>query len=444
MVNQENSRAAVQKLPWAEIIKFYIPLAAAAMIMLGSVNVVNSALSRTPNPQIALAAFAIAYSYAEMVSAPCFSGMNMMITLGRDRVYFLATFKFMLKVTGVAIIVIGLLAFTPIGRFVALYLGGASIDLFNDIQVVWRWALIVPVIFLVMSVSRSVLLTERATSHIAIARTIRLIVMLALASFLPRLNSLSGATIGTLIIICGMGTESLIATIPAIRMFKKWPTEPTADIPKKDYPPTQKAAFKFLSPLMITSLMWGVTKPILFAGLARMNNPELTIATYRVASTFIWLFMGFIEDNVKQVTVAFLRNTANSKIIIKFSVIVSLTVVGIIILTAVTPFGEWVITNVIGVDKTIAMGCLAPILVLSVYPIILTVQEHFQARLLIKGDTKPIGFAKVMNIAAMGITVFAIAVVAPNTGPMAGAIALTAGMAVDALLIRYFALKFRA
>lgn len=439
-----NSQQADKPLTFAEILRFYLPLATAAVIMIGSVNVVNSALSKTPNPQAALAAFAIAFSYAEMISAPCFSGMNMMITLGRDRKYFLNTFKFMIKVTAVAMCFIGVLAFTPVGKFVALNIGGASLDLYKDITTVWRFSLILPLVYLVLSTSRSVLLTEQKTIYVTIARGLRLVVMLTFAAFLPLLKGLSGAAIGVLIMLAGMGTEGLVALIPAVILFKKWHTEPK-DVPEKNYPPTQAAVLKFITPLMVTSLMWGISRPLLYAGLARLNLGELSIATYKVANNFTWLFMVLVQDNVKHITVAFLRNNPNhKKNIVKFSAIASLAVTVLILISVFTPIGEYLLTNVIGVDKSMAVACTAPILVFAFYPILLTLEEHYQARLLLKGETKPIGFAKVLNIVAIGITVFTIAAIYPNMGAVTGSIALSVGMLVEALIVRHYAVKFRA
>lgn len=445
MSQNEQTIASSKQLTWLEILKFYLPLAAAAMIMIGSVNVVNSALSRTSDPQSALAAFAIGFSYAEMIAAPCFAGMSMLITLGKDKVYFMNTFKFMIKIMVIAILFIGVLAFTPIGRFVAIHLGGATEHLFDQIQEVWKWSLLLPIIYTSIAVSRSVILIEKSTYYVTIARFIRMGVMLVFASVLTSMNTFAGATIGTFIMLAGMSTEGIIGAIPAIRYVKRWTKTAGGEIHTKPYPPTQQAALRFVSPLIITSLMWGVSRPILFAGLARMENPELTIATYRVATNFIWLFMVLVEDNVKQMTIAFLREYADQqKTIIKFSAAISILVVIIILISALTPFGNWVITNVIGVEPTIAIGCMAPILVLSVYPIVQTVQEYYQGRLLLIGETKPLGFSKVLNIITMGIAVFVIAFIWPHIGPAAGAIALTLGMVTEMITMRHFAIKFRA
>ncbi len=433
------------KLPLSEILKFYFPLAAAAMIMIFSVNVVNSALSSTPNAKTALAAFAIGFSYAEMMSAPCFSGMSMLITIGRDRVYFNNTLKFTFKIMLVSLSGILLMAFTPFGKFVALQLGGASLELYTQIRNVWLWTLILPITYLGISTSRSIILVEKATMFVTLTRLLRLIVMFGLAAVLPRMALLNGATIGVLIMLGGMITEAIGGIIPAIYFYRKWPETPGPEVPEKAYPPTQKAAFRFLGPLIITSLMWGVSRPILYAGLARLANPELTIATYKVATEFIWLFMVFVEDNIKQVTIAFLRNHPEHKnTIIRFTIGISLTVIAAVLFTSLTPFGTWMITNVIGVNKNIALGCAAPMLVLAFYPAVQAIQEHFQARLLLKGRTEPLGIAKVCNIIVMGTTVFTLAAFWPQVGPAAGAIALAVGMTTEMLIMRYFALRLHA
>ena len=142
-----SSVAAVKddRLSYLTILKFYLPLAIGSMVMMGSSNIVNSVFSRVPNPQTALAAFTIGLSYAEMVSVSTFAGMSMLVTLGRDRAYFLNTALFMLKIVLACTVLVGLMAFSPIGEFVATKLGGAAPDLLEDIYTVWRWALLIPI-----------------------------------------------------------------------------------------------------------------------------------------------------------------------------------------------------------------------------------------------------------------------------------------------------------
>jgi len=90
------------------------------------------------------------------------------------------------------------------------------------------------------------------------------------------------------------------------------------------------------------------------------------------------------------------------------------------------------------------MQCLPPILIFATYPLLQVIQEHFQARLLLKGITAPLGVAKACNIATIGISIFVIASFAPQIGAAAGAIAYASGMAIDMLLLRFFALRNNA
>ncbi|MFP4457536.1 MAG: hypothetical protein ACLFPS_07745 [Clostridia bacterium] len=425
-----------------EILKFYLPLAAAAFIMMGSNNIVNFALNKTENAQAALAAFTVAFSYAETIAAPCFSAISMYITLGKDRVYFLNTLKFTFKILLVATFIISLFAFTPIGEYIAVTFGGVTKAMLKEVKDVWKLTIFLPLIYLSISTSRAVLLIEQSTIYVTISRMIRLILMLIFAMIVPRFNLIQGAAVGAVVMLAGMTVEVFANAIPAYSKFKKWPKTPDETVHKKRYPPTQKSALKFLTPLIVTSLMWGLGRPILYSGLARMTNPELTIATYRVATSFVWLYIVFVEDNVKQITVAFLsKYTDQAKKLIKFSSLVCAFVVIAILLSIITPFGKLVLEKAIGVNQEMANLSILPILILALFPIIQTVLEYHASYLLIEGRTNPLGFAKVINIITMSITIFILAITSPHLGATAGAIALTTGFISEMIIIRHYAKK---
>jgi hypothetical protein len=425
-----------------EILKFYLPLATAAFIMMGSNNIVNFALSKTVNAQAALAAFSVAFSYAETVAAPCFSALSMYITLGRDKKYFLNTLKFTMNILIIATIIIVAFAFTPIGEYIAVTFGGVTKTMLKEVKDVWKLTIFLPLIYLAISTSRGVLIIEKSTIFVTISRMIRLLVMLVFAILIPRFGLFTGAAVGAAVMLAGMTVEVFANVIPAVIKFRKWPDSSDTSVHKKRYPATQKAALKFLTPLIVTSLMWGLSRPILYSGLARMNNPELTIATYRVATSFVWLYIVFVEDNVKQITVAFLSKYADqAKQLIKFSSIVCALVVISIILSVITPFGTIVLEKVIGVETEMANLSLLPILVLAFFPIVQTILEYYAAHLLIEGRTNPLGFAKVINIITMSLTIFILAILAPKLGAAAGAIALTTGFISEMIIVRHYAKK---
>ncbi len=430
-------------LKYKEILKFYLPLATAAFIMMFSNNIVNSVLSQTVNPKAALASFSVAFSYAEMIAAPCFSGLSMYVTLGKDRTYFKNTMIFTLKVLAVATATLFIFTFTPFGEYIATTYGGATSHMMREIKEVWKFALLLPLLFFLMATSRAVLLTERATYFVTISRLVRLLSMLALSITLPSLNIFSGATLGTIVMMGGMAVEVVASVIPAIILYRKWPSTPDHTIMQKPYPATQKAALKFLAPLMVISFMWGISRPILFSGLARMDNPELTIATYRVATNFIWLYIVFIEENTKQLSIAFLSKYKHeAKKVISFITKTCLIVVAAILLTALTPFGRIILENVIGVEPEMAALSTLPILALAIFPILQANQEFFQANLLLGGKTNYLGYGKVLNIIIMSSSIFMIAYFYPQIGAVAGALAMIAGMGFEMIFLGYFTKKF--
>lgn len=425
-----------------EILKFYLPLATSAFIMMGSNNIVNFALNKTVNAQAALAAFSVAFSYAETIASPCWSALSMYITLGRDKKYFLNTFKFSLKILAVSTFLTLIFAFSPLGEYVSVTFGGVTPAMLKEVKSVLRWLVALPLVYLTISTTRAVLLIEQSTIYVTISRGLRLIIMFILAISLPRVSFVTGAAVGAVVILTGMSVEGIANLVPAIRMFNRWSDTPDESVHQKNYPPNQKAALKFLTPLMITSTLWGLSQPILYSGLARMSNPELTIATYRVASNFVWLYIIFVEDNIKQITVSFLsRYKDQAKQLIKFSSIVCAFVVIAIILSVVTPFGRIILEKVIGANQEMAELSMLPILVLALFPIIQTILEFYSSYLLIEGNTNPLGFAKVINILTMSVVIFTLAVLWPTLGATAGAIALTAGFFNEMIVIRYFAKK---
>ena len=75
------------------------------------------------------------------------------------------------------------------------------------------------------------------------------------------------------------------------------------------------------------------------------------------------------------------------------------TVVSLLMATAaVTPFGPWLMTNVIGVDPTIAAVSRWVLLSFSLYPVLRAWQEMYWGVLMAKRRTNLISVGKGINL----------------------------------------------
>jgi hypothetical protein len=419
----------------AELLRFYAPLAATTMFYAIIFNVMNSAMARTAEAAAALAAFAVGQSVADMLAVPAGSGHQWLIARGRDRKSFMAGLRVMFQIIGLVTALLTLAAFTPAGRWLYQGILGAPETLSGGIVAVIRVCLPLGFIFTLRGASQSVLMLRRQTHLMTIGVCIRLGYVFLAAMVFGKLPW-HGAAIGGLIWVTSMFVEGSFDFLMARRLFRELPEGPADGAA----PPEAARIWRFLLPLIATSLLWSFGKPVLNMGMARSLQPETSMAVYQVAWNAAWLLIAYVQGSFRQVIVVFWNDETTLRSLQRFAVRLAVTVSTLMLTLTLSGVATWFLRSVVGAAEEIVQASRGVLMVMSTLPLALVATEVCIGRLLRNGTTEAIGVAKGANLACMSVAAFGLAALAPGLNAMIGALGMLAGVAGE-LAVGYLAVR---
>jgi len=424
-------RAAVSA---GEILRFFVPLAATTMFYAVIFNVMNSAMARTTEAAAALAAFAVGQSVADMLAVPAGTGGQWLIARGRDKRSFAAGLRVMFQIIGGVSVLLVLAGWTGFGPWLYHTVLGAPLHLSDGIRTAIRVCLPLPVVFTMRGASQSVLMLRKQTHLMTMGVVIRLAYVLAAAPLLVNLP-VHGGAIGALIWVSGMTVEALFALLMAVRLHRGLPPEPAEGVV-----PKPARIWRFLLPLIATSLLWSLGRPMLNLGMARSALPELSMATHQVSWNAAWLLLAYVQGGFRQVVVVFWNDGPSLRALQRFAARLAAGVSVLMLFLVLSGVAGWFLREVVGAADDIVAASRLPLLVMSIFPLSLVATEVCIGRLLRNGTTGAIGLAKGANLGAMILVSSLLATFAPGLNAMIGALGMLGGVASE-LAVAYLATR---
>jgi len=415
----------------AEILRFHAPVAATILSYAIVFNILNSAMARTAQAAAALAAFAVAQGLIDLVASPAGMGNQWIVARGRDRASLKVGVRVMAQMVATVTILIALIGWTPVGRFVYFDFFGAPEHLFDSINGAVRACVLMPVLWALRNAGQAILMLRRQTQLMTAGVLVRLAWVWTASTWLLRVPAIGGAVMGGILWISGMGVEATFLVLAARRHIRALPAAPDAD----SLPATPGRIWRFLLPLMASAILWALGKPLIIAAMARTADPETSIAAYQVAWHAAFLLLS-VQADFRQAVVVFWNDAASLKALTRFGywlgAVISLVMLGL----GVSGGAQWFLRVVLGTPSSLAAVGGRLFLILGLLPLLWIISEIYVGRLLRNGTTAAIGSAKVVNMAVMIATVFGLTFAAPGLGPLTGAIALVAGHSAELLTLR--------
>lgn len=418
------------------LLSFFLPLAASSMMMMGSHSIISSALARTANAAVALAAYSVAQSVSVIFESPCHNIRRMAIALLDDKASYNAVRTASLAIFAIVLSSVLLIAYGPLGPFIFTKLLGISNELYPEVISTFRLFIVFPVVSTLRAFYQGLIIKRRKTYIITINMILRLILMVIVAQVLPRVPGIPGGGVGAILLAIGVGSEAILAAITAFTWKQTLGDEPTTG----QAPIRTRSALLFYLPLAVASILENFAKPLINSGLARTASPELAIAGYQVAYSFAWIFVG-IAFNIHQVVIVFGNNEEALAKVRRFVWTVGLiTTAGLLLLTFSGATG-WIIENIIGVDADIRQTAVNNVIVLAFMPLTFCLSEFFAGTLIVGRQTSSVTVAKLTNTAGIAVATFVIAAFFPQLAPYMAGLATLFGSIVEGFvaywLIRY-------
>ena len=416
------SEVTAGRLNYGELTAFFLPLALSAMLMMSSHSIMSSAMARTAEAEIALAAFAVATSISMMFESPCYNIRRMATALFDDKT---SLKNVMVVGAGVVVASVTLMipvAFTGFGRTVFVKWVGVSPELFPEVIKCFRLFIILPLLSGIRGYFQGMLIVRKKTFWLTINVSIRLVIMLIVTQLLLSLEGLSGGMVGAILLVTGIGSEAILACITALLYKKDFPDQPTRS--KRSI--TVRDALIFYIPLIGATFVQTFSRPGINAGLARVANPEQALASYQVAYSFAMIFIVLLYS-VHQIVLVFVKDKYSFNKVVRFAVLVSLLMAFILIVCGITPIGKWALTSIIGVEDSLATVSVRIIGWYALMPVVLCGVEIFSGVLLLNKRTPTITLAKIGNVLTVVAIAAGLSAALPSLGGIIGALSMTAG-----------------
>jgi hypothetical protein len=411
-----------------DLLRFFLPLAAASMMMMFTHSVVNAALSRTSQPETFLAAHALAISMAVILESPVLVMRQVTIALATSAVRFRLIRRITTWIAAACLAMAALIGYTPLGPIIFGGFFGAPEALIVHVLPAFRVFMLMPVTSAVRGLCQGLLTRNRATLSIAWGMAARVVVMTALAWAITTYRWADGAVVGAVIFLAGMAMEGLVSAMALrIRPVRGGDWDQPGVI-------GYRWTLGFYAPLMVAGLMASLGKPIINSALARSPAAAPELAAFALASALAWVVLAPCQ-NVHQTVMVYHGDAAARPVLRRFAVGFALINCAILASLSWSPIGPWLLTRGLGVPRELVAPTLRALQFLVFLPLVLTAVDYHSGKLLQQGQTRLTGLARMANVGGLALTAAVLASRTPVLGAAIGPLAQLAGGGLEAAIL---------
>ena len=408
-----------------QMLHLWLPLAASIVMMVLEPSTINVALGRTSNPELALAAFGVAFSVALLIEAPVIMLLDASVARSTDREAFSVLRRFSV-VLGLVVTGIGLLvSFTPLYGLIVeglMNMPGDVADLARPtLRILSFWYL--PVAW--RRTHQGVLIRAGHTSIITVATGVRLLTLAfgVLAGLL--LFPDYGAVIAGFAMVLSVTVEAVVITLasrPAIRAGEfgtETPTEAGATL-------TMRGLWHFYRPLVVTTFLRQTTRPALNVGITAAEMPRASLAAWPVAWGVAILIAG-PAWSLQQLTTALAIDEKAARRVKRFDLVLSALFSLILGVVAFTPLYGLVMGGIYNLSPSLQELARPAIMLMAFLPLLMGAQSFYRGLLIRAGSTGVVQTAMIVNVGTVLVTMVVSVTLLSFSGVTLAAFATTAG-----------------
>ncbi|MBL6953634.1 MAG: hypothetical protein ISR50_13430 [Alphaproteobacteria bacterium] len=273
--------------------RFFVPLIFMTELNMISKSVINAALARSPDQNVTLAAFHVAFTLYFALSSSTEVCAVLALSFLKTRRALGQLVRFMVLIVAVPWMVAQAIAFTALGDWAFGGLFGASDAVVAQAKsATFLLSLSAPVL-ITRSICFGLILMHQRTIFITYATLVRLASLGGSLIVLPKY--LEGAAVGAAALLICMTIETAVALAFARGIFRELPSglEPDTEVP-----PSFRQQWRFSWPLMMNSSaeMGVVTAISIFLGMSA--QPDLALAAFSIVYGLVSLLMSPMRNLV--------------------------------------------------------------------------------------------------------------------------------------------------
>ena len=431
---QSTSSAAELRVPEGngptirEMVSLWLPLAASIIMMVLEPSTINIALGRTLDPELALAAYGVAFSLALLVEAPIIMLLDASVARSVDRQAFRLMRRFALLL-GLIVTAIGLLvSLTPLYTLIVEGLMNIPEDVaatarpttqilaFWPLPIAWRRA------------HQGVLIRANRTGMITVATGVRLVALAAALFGGLLLFPGAGAVVAGVAMVLSVTVEAALitgATRPVLRAgdFR-------SESQREQGPQSMLELWRFYRPLAVSTILRQATRPVLNAGIAAAEMARASLAAWPVAWGFAILIAG-PAWSLQQLTTALAVDEAAYRRVRVFALSLSGFFTLLLVVVVFTPLYGLVMGGVYNLSPELQELARPALQLMSVYPLLLGAQSLLRGVSILAGNTAVVRSAMTVNVLTLAAMVLAGVWLFSLSGVMVAAIAVLAGAVAE-------------
>ena len=410
---------------YRQIASFFVPLALTSLIMSLSHTIVNAGVARTPQPEVALAAYALARSIVRIIENPMFMVRQTVVSLTKDYNSFLRVKRFMYVLAGGVTVILAIMGFTPLGYYVFHNLIGASAPVAKQSHMALMVLFLLPITTVSRNIYHGVAILSRQTILVPKTSALRLAFMSVTIFLLAYLTELPGALSASIAFVGAFCLEAFVMRWKALPMLgdsRYLPRE------REGYKLTDGGIARFFLPLIITTFLATAFGPMINIGLARSIEPEKALAAYAVGLTVSQLFKAPL-NMLHQTTLAFVKVGVPEtfRVTRRFIIFFAIAASTLLALVSFSPAGTWVLESAMGLSVDVAQMAKSVLQIMSLMPLALGWREYLWGILMQQRKTQLIGTGKAINLAVLFLVLVGLMVYSPINPAAAGAWAMVVG-----------------
>ena len=402
----------------------WLPLAVSQLMMVLEPTIINIGLGRTIDPEMALAAYGVAFSLALLVEAPVLMVLDASVARSAGRAAFRLIERFSLGL-GLAVLAIGLIvSATPLYGVVVEGLMKIPSDVAErarpTLQILSFWPL--PIGW--RRAQQGLLIRTGRTLAISTATVIRLVALaVGLAAGLA-LFPRGGAVVAGWAMNLSVSVEAVLVTWAARRALK------LADMSAEGPALAARDLWRFYRPLAMTSIIQQAARPVLNAGIAAAVLGVDSLAAWPVAWSLVILIAG-PGWSLQQLTNALAVDEAAYRRVRRFCIVLSGAFVALLALVALTPLYGLVMGGVYNLSPALQDLARPAVLLLIPFPLVLGMQGVLRGVRIRRGCTTMVRSGVVVNVVVLAAALVAGVTLLRPTGVVLAAAAYQVGILAE-------------
>ncbi len=368
---------------------FYWPLALTGLVSLIGNQIQNATLARYPNATAEIATFALAAGVFHLFDAALIFIPQMTVVLGKSPTGSRVCRRFVLLVSAILTVPVILTALPPVGAPILRVAFGIEGETLAAVML--YVTLLSPNIVLagLRNYYVGLVIQAERTRLITLFNVLYLGVVLAVLLF--------GYHAGWRAVITLAAAQGVASVVHLAALYAA--AQRLGRLPLRDDGSRIGYAevFAFFWPVALTSVMFSLSRPIIYSFLGRLDDPQPVIAAMRVGFDFAMIFHNLLNQ-FRHVFVTFgAEDLAGVR---RFMTAVTGVVVGGMVAVVATPVSTFILGQLIGVGAEVLTMTRQVLLVMCLLPVVVAFRNYFHGVAMVRRHTGPMGAGAVGRNAA--------------------------------------------